>query len=151
MITRLTHSFIYVLELERAINFYTQKLGLKIRTDIIVNGERWVTLFSSQQTELEILLVVVEEGMIFKTNQVKQMQQLIKGQTLSFGVFECVNLLAMYEELKSKGVEFCIEPYQNGELNEYEAAFFDDSGNWFRLTERKQRTANIGITKSKDS
>ncbi|HEY5822990.1 MAG TPA: hypothetical protein VIT44_01410, partial [Cyclobacteriaceae bacterium] len=70
-------------------------------------------------------------------NQIKQMQQLIKEQTLSFGVFECVNLLAMYEELKAKGVDFCIEPYQNGELNEYEAAFLDDSGNWFRLTERR--------------
>ena len=76
--------------------------------------------------------------MIFKSNQVKQMQQLVKEQTLSFGVFECVNLLAMYEELKAKGVEFCIEPYQNNELMEYEAAFFDDSGNWFRLTERKR-------------
>jgi catechol 2,3-dioxygenase-like lactoylglutathione lyase family enzyme len=137
MITRLTHSFIYVLQLDRAIDFYTQKLGLKIHTDIIVNGERWVTLITPEQKALEILLVVVEEGMIFKSNQVKQMQQLVKEQTLSFGVFECVNLLAMYEELKAKGVEFCIEPYQNGELNEYEAAFFDDSGNWFRLTERK--------------
>jgi catechol 2,3-dioxygenase-like lactoylglutathione lyase family enzyme len=137
MITRLTHSFIYVLDLDRAINFYTQKIGLKIHTDIIVNGERWVTLITPEQKSLEILLIVVEEGMIFKSNQVKQMQQLVTEQTLSFGVFECANLLAMYEELKAKGVEFCIEPYQNDELNEYEAAFFDDSGNWFRLTERK--------------
>ena len=137
MITRLTHSFIYVLKLDRAIDFYTQKLGLKIYTDIVVNGERWVTLVTPEQQSFEILLVVVEEGMIFRNNQVKQMQQLVKEQTLSFGVFECVNLLAMYEELKAKGVEFCIEPYLNGELNEYEAAFFDDSGNWFRLTERK--------------
>ena len=137
MITRLTHTFIYVLDLDKSIDFYTKKLGLKIHTDIIVNGERWVTLFAPEQKELEILLVVVEEGMIFKFNQIKQMQQLIKEQTLSFGVFECVNLLAMYEELKVKGVEFCIEPYQNKELKEYEAAFFDNSGNWFRLTERK--------------
>lgn len=140
MITKLTHTFIYALDLNRAIDFYTEKLGLKIHTDIIVNGERWVTLSTPEQKDLEILLVVVEEGMIFKSNQIKQMQQLIKDQTLSFGVFECVNLLAMYEELKAKGVEFCIEPYQNNELMEYEAAFFDDSGNWFRLTERK--TAN---------
>lgn len=102
-----------------------------------MNGDRWVTLHAPEQAELEILLIVVEEGMIFKRNQIKQMQQLIKEQTLSYGVFECVNLLAMYEELKAKGVDFCIEPYQNDELNEYEAAFFDDSGNWFRLTERK--------------
>jgi extradiol dioxygenase family protein len=140
MIKKLTHSFIYVLDLDSAINFYTNKLGLTIHTNIIVNGDRWVTLNTPEQTDLQILLVVVEEGMIFKSNQIKQMQKLIKEQTLSFGVFECVNLLAMYEELKAKGVEFCIEPYENGELNKYEAAFFDDSGNWFRLTER--RTTN---------
>lgn len=140
MIKKLTHSFIYVLDLESAIEFYTNKLGLTIHTNIIVNGDRWVTLTMPEQTDLQILLVVVEEGMIFRSNQIKQMQELIKEQTLSFGVFECVNLLAMYEELKAKGVEFCIEPYENGELNEYEAAFFDDSGNWFRLTER--RTTN---------
>ena len=140
MIKKLTHSFIYVLDLENAINFYTNKLGLTIHTNIIVNGDRWVTLNTPEQTDLQILLVVVDEGMIFKSNQIKQMQELIKKQTLSFGAFECVNLLTTYEELKAKGVEFCIEPYQNNELKEYEAAFFDDSGNWFRLTER--RTTN---------
>ena len=31
MITRLTHTFIYVLNLDRAIDFYTKKLGLKIQ------------------------------------------------------------------------------------------------------------------------
>jgi catechol 2,3-dioxygenase-like lactoylglutathione lyase family enzyme len=39
MIKKLTHSFIYVLDLESAINFYTNKLGLTIDTNIIVNGD----------------------------------------------------------------------------------------------------------------
>ncbi len=139
MIKKLTHSFIYVLNLETALHFYTKKLGFKIHTDIVVHGDRWVSLNIPEQTDLQILLVVVEEGMIFKSNQIKQMQKLVKEQTFSFGVFECTNLLGTYEELKSKGVQFCIEPYQNDELDEFEAAFFDDSGNWFRLTERHSK------------
>jgi len=135
MITRLTHNFIYVLKLDSAIDFYTHKLGLSIHKDIIVNGERWVTLELPEQPGLELLLVVVEESMIFKSNQVKQMQSLISEQTLSFGVFECKDLLATYDDLKSKGVNFCIDPYQNSELDKFEAVFFDDSGNWFRLTQ----------------
>jgi catechol 2,3-dioxygenase-like lactoylglutathione lyase family enzyme len=137
MITRVTHCFIYVLNLKSAIDFYTTKLGLKIKKDIIVNGDRWVTLIASRQPDLEILLVVVEEGMIFKSNQVKQMQNMISDLTLSYGVFECDNLLATYEELVAKGVEFCIEPYKNPELDKFEAAFFDDSGNWYRITEKE--------------
>lgn len=137
MITRLTHSFVYVLDLNRAVDFYTNKLGLSIHVDTIVNGDRWVTLNAAEQPGLEILLVVVEEGMIFKNNQVKQMHSLITGNTLSYGVFECPDVRAAYEEMKMKGVEFCIEPYHNPELDVFEAAFFDDSGNWFRLTELK--------------
>jgi catechol 2,3-dioxygenase-like lactoylglutathione lyase family enzyme len=137
MITRLTHSFIYVLNLDSAVNFYTTKLGLRIHTDIMVNGSRWVTVSFPEQEELQLLFVVVEEGMVFQHNQVKQMQQLLEDNTLSYGVFECDNVLATYEEFKLKGVNFCIEPYLNKHLNEYEAAFFDDSGNWFRITQRK--------------
>lgn len=137
MITRLSHTFIYVLNLDSAISFYTRKLGFKIHADLIVNGDRWVTLHLPEQPELEILLVVVEEGMIFKANQVKEMSKLIKAQTLSFGVFECKDVRAFYEEKKLLGVEFCIEPYHNAELDVFEAAFFDDSGNWFRVTERR--------------
>ncbi|HTE32124.1 MAG TPA: VOC family protein [Chryseolinea sp.] len=137
MITRLTHSFIYVLNLERAYDFYTAKLGFKTHTDIIVNGERWITICPAQQPDMQLLLMPVEENMIFKIHQVKKMQELIGEQIFSFGVFECTNLLATYEELKMKGVQFCIEPYKNKYLDEYEAAFFDDSGNWFRMTEKK--------------
>lgn len=135
MITRITHTFIYVLDLESAIDFYTSKLGFTLHADLVVNGDRWVTLHLTEQPELEILLVVVEEGMIFKINQVKQMTRLIKEQTLSFGVFGCKDVRAFYEEMRLKGVEFCIEPYYNKELDVFEAAFFDDSGNWFRITE----------------
>jgi len=137
VITRLTHSFIYVLNLERAYDFYTAKLGFKTHTDIIVNGERWITICPAQQPDMQLLLMPVEENMIFKIHQVKKMQELIGEQIFSFGVFECTNLLATYEELKMKGVQFCIEPYKNKYLDEYEAAFFDDSGNWFRMTEKK--------------
>lgn len=138
MITKMSHSLIYVLDLERAHAFYTGVLGFKIHTDAIVNGQRWITISPPEQTDFQILLVPVDEGMIFKTHQAKKMQQLVSEETLSFGVFECVNLLATYEELKTKGVRFCFEPYQNGDLDEYEAAFFDDSGNWFRLTQKKE-------------
>lgn len=138
MITRLTHSFIYVLDLESAINFYTNKIGLHIQIDTIVMDKRWVTLRLPWQPTLEILLIVVEQGMIFTMNQARQMAGIIGEQALSFGVFECSNVRAFYEEAKEKGVEFCILPYHNPQLDIFEAAFLDDSGNWFRITEPRK-------------
>jgi catechol 2,3-dioxygenase-like lactoylglutathione lyase family enzyme len=77
MITRLTHTFIYVLDLERAVDFYTKKLGFIPHTDILVLGERWVTVTPPLQTELQILLVPAQQSMIFETQQALWMQQLI--------------------------------------------------------------------------
>ncbi len=52
-----------------------------------------------------------------------------------FGVFECKDIYATYEELKAKGVEFTKEPKE--EFYGVEALFKDDSGNWFSLGQKK--------------
>ena len=97
---------------------------------------------------------VIWNSQLIKDNAVEEIQKQKKQEGKDLVLFAGADLaetfiknnlideyrLSMYKELKAKGVEFCIEPYENGELNEYEAAFFDDSGNWFRLTER--RTTN---------
>ena len=57
------------------------------------------------------------------------MRDLVKKGTFGFGVFECKDIYATYEELKSKGVEFTKEPKK--EFYGIEALFKDDSGNWF--------------------
>ena len=62
------------------------------------------------------------------------MKELVRKGTFGFGVFECDNLEATYEELKSRGVEFTQPPKR--EPYGYEAVFKDDSGNWFSLGEK---------------
>ena len=57
-------------------------------------------------------------------------------QLVGFGVFECNDLLATYEELKAKGVEFTKPPKK--EFYGFEALFKDDSGNWFSLGEKSK-------------
>jgi predicted enzyme related to lactoylglutathione lyase len=52
-------------------------------------------------------------------------------------VFECNDLNATYEELKTKGVQFKKPPTK--EFYGYEALFIDDSGNWFSLGEKEQK------------
>ena len=64
-----------------------------------------------------------------------QMRELVKKGTFGFGVFECDDLKATYEELQAKGVVFKKPPTK--EFYAYEALFLDDSGNWFSLGEKK--------------
>jgi uncharacterized glyoxalase superfamily protein PhnB len=63
-------------------------------------------------------------------------RELAKAGTFGFGVFECSDLRATYEELTAKGVEFTKPPTQ--EFYGYEGLFKDDSGNWFSLGEKKK-------------
>jgi predicted enzyme related to lactoylglutathione lyase len=97
-------------------------------------GARWLTVCPPEQPDLEIALMAISEGMMFTKGAAESMRKLVTDGTFGFGVFECNNLLATYEELKAKGVEFKKAPTQ--EFYGFEALFKDDSGNWFSLGQK---------------
>ena len=139
MITRVNHFSIFVLDQDSAYDFYVNKLGLKVHTDASMGpGKRWLTVTPPEQPDLEITLMAIDEGMMFKKDSASRMRELVKDGTFGFAVFQCNDLLATYEELKGKGVKFKKEPKR--EFYGYEALFIDDSGNWFSLTEKSSQT-----------
>jgi catechol 2,3-dioxygenase-like lactoylglutathione lyase family enzyme len=132
MITKLSHMCIYVLNQDSAYDFYVNKLGFTVHTDAPMGpGARWLTVCPPDQPELEITLFLVKEGEMFNGETAKVMTDLIKKGTFGAAVFTCKDLMATYEELKSKGVVFKKPPTK--EFYGYEALFVDDSGNWFSL------------------
>jgi len=136
MINTLSHICVYVLNQESAYDFYVNKLGLQVHTDAPMGpGNRWLTVTTPGQPGLEISLLLVQEGPVFTKETVTIMTELIKKGTFGPGVFECNDIYATYEELKSKGVEFTKAPTE--EFYGVEALFKDDSGNWFSLGQKK--------------
>ncbi len=134
MITKITHTCIYVLNQKSAYDFYVNKLGFHVHTDAPMGeGVRWLTVTPPEQPELEITLFLVAEGQMFDKETVQTMTSLIRKGTFGAAVFTCKNLAATYEELTAKGVVFKKPPTK--EFYGYEALFVDDSGNWFSLTE----------------
>ena len=137
MITRVNHFSIFVLDQDSAYDFYVNKLGFKVHTDASMGpGKRWLTVTPPEQPELEITLMAIDEGMMFKKDAAEKMRELVKAGTFGFAVFQCNDLMATYEELKARGVKFKKEPKK--EFYGYEALFIDDSGNWFSLGEKKK-------------
>lgn len=137
MITKLNHVSIYVLDQDSAYDFYVNKLGFKVHTDAQMGpGMRWLTVVAPEQPDLEITLMAISEGMMFNKESAQTMRDLVSKGTFGFGVFECNDLLATYEELKAKGVEFTKAPKQ--EFYGFEALFKDDSGNWFSLGQKEK-------------
>src|SRR5258705_10480355 len=106
MINKLSHVSVYVLDQESAYDFYVNKLGFKVHTDAPMGpGMRWLTVTTKDQPDLEITLMPITEGMMFTKESAEQMRQLVKNGTFGFGVFECTDIYATYEEMKAKGIQ----------------------------------------------
>lgn len=135
MINKLSHTTIYVLDQDSALEFYIDKLGAKVHTDAEMGpGMRWLTITFPGLAEQEIILMPVKSGMSLDEDNAATLKKLVASGAFGFGVFETKDIHATYEELKSKGVEFTKPPTK--EFYATEAIFKDDSGNWFSLTEK---------------
>jgi catechol 2,3-dioxygenase-like lactoylglutathione lyase family enzyme len=63
----MTHSTVYVLDQDSAFDFYTNKLGFKVVTDVPMgNDGRWLTVAPPQMPELEMVLAPVTRSMFSK-------------------------------------------------------------------------------------
>ena len=129
----MTHVSIYVLNQDSAYDFYTNKLGFKVITDVpMPDGDRWITVCPPEQPGFEIILSPVTRG-LFSKETADALKDLIAKGTFGVGLFTSNDIFATYEELKAKGVEFTKAPKK--EFYGTEAIFKDDSGNWFSLAQ----------------
>lgn len=135
MISKLSHTSVFVLDQERARDFYVNKLGFAIVMDVPVGDKgSWLTVRPQDQEELEITLIPINTGLMFVGEIAAQLTKLVEKGAFGFGIFECKDIYATYEELKGKGVEFIKEPKPS--VSGIEAMFKDDSGNWFSLIQK---------------
>ena len=139
MVSKLSHVSVYVLDQDSAEDFYVNKLGCIQKMKIPIGEDAyWLTVSPKDQPELEITLMPINKGKMFSSEVAEQLSSLVRNGTFGMGVFACANIHATYQELKNKGVEFTKEPTQ--EFYGIEAMFKDDSGNWFSLTQFKDRS-----------
>ncbi|HYT80903.1 MAG TPA: VOC family protein [Actinomycetota bacterium] len=134
MIRTLSHVVVYVLDQDRAVRFYTEALGFTVRTDVTMDGFRWLTVGPESQPDVAILLAEPAPPM-FSEEDGSAVKTLVAKGAFSGGVLETDDCRATFEDLRGKGVTFLEEPADRP--YGVEAVFRDDSGNWFSLTERK--------------
>jgi catechol 2,3-dioxygenase-like lactoylglutathione lyase family enzyme len=131
MVTKMTHFTINVLDQDRAIDFYINKLGFRIVTDVpMPGGDRWLTVCPPEQPDIEIILSPLTRGGL-DAREIEVWKAMIQKGTFGVGLFTAKDINATYEELSAKGVEFKKAPTK--EQYGLEAILKDDSGNWFSL------------------
>jgi catechol 2,3-dioxygenase-like lactoylglutathione lyase family enzyme len=137
MITKFSHTSLFVTDQQKAYDFYVSKLGFKVHTDVkMENGFRWLTLTAPEQPDLQIaILAPLAGGMFIDEETQKAFQVLLEKGALGAGVMCTPDCRATYEELKAKGVVFKSEPKE--QFYGIEAIITDGVGNWFSMTQPK--------------
>jgi len=96
---------IYVNDLDKALNFYTDTLGLEKKADFSNGGYRWLTVTSPEEpngTELQLALDNNPAG--------KAYQQALFQQNQPAVMFFTDDVKGDYERIKAKGGEFTMPP-----------------------------------------
>lgn len=137
MIKGLAISTVWVLDQDRAKEFYVDKLGLEVRTDMTLGegGMRWLTVGAKDQPDV-VLTLMLPGGPAADEESAAAIRTLVSKGILGAGVLATDDIHGDYEKLKAKGVEFLQEPQERPYGTE--AIFRDDSGNWFSFTQTKE-------------
>jgi catechol 2,3-dioxygenase-like lactoylglutathione lyase family enzyme len=135
MIQRLSHAVVYVLDQDRAYDFYVNKLGFDVRTDARMGDFRWLTVGPKGQPDLEIALMAIKPGPMLDEARARTLRELVEKGTFGFGAFDTADVRKTYAELKARGVQFLSEPQERP--YGIEAIMKDDSGNWFSVTQHR--------------
>jgi catechol 2,3-dioxygenase-like lactoylglutathione lyase family enzyme len=135
MIKALSHTTIWVLDQDEALDFYTEKLGFEVNTDATMDDFRWLTVNPPGQPEHELILLVPGPPMMDE-QAAEQVKALVAKGALGPGAFETDDCRATYEELSKRGVNFLTAPTER--FYGIEATLRDNSGNWFSMTQRSE-------------
>ena len=116
---------------EKALKFYTEKLGFVKKNDIpLGEGNRWLTVVSAEEQDGPELLL---EPAPNHFEPAKVYQEAVKNAGMPYTQFRVENVDEEYERLSELGVEFSMEPTEMGASK---VAIFDDTcGNNMMIVE----------------
>jgi catechol 2,3-dioxygenase-like lactoylglutathione lyase family enzyme len=133
MLTKITHSHVWVLDQDAALDFYVGKLGLEVKADVPLGFMRWLTVGVPGEVDREILLEVPGPPSMDEATAEQVRALVTKGATgLSVG-FRTDNCRELYATLLARGVEFTQEPVER--FYGIDCGLRDPFGNAIRIVE----------------
>jgi uncharacterized glyoxalase superfamily protein PhnB len=136
---KITNAQLWVHDQDEALAFYTQKVGMEVRSDVTLpemGDFRWLTVGPPGQEDFAIVLMAIPGPPVMDADTAEQVKALMSKGFAGTVFLTTDDCQASYEELKARGVEFTEEP----EERPYgiDAGFRDPSGNALRLTQVRE-------------
>jgi uncharacterized glyoxalase superfamily protein PhnB len=132
---KIAHAHLWVHDQEEALAFYTEKLGMEVKSDVTLpemGDFRWLTIGPADQ-DVSIALMAIPGAPVMDEATGEQVRALMAKGFTGTVFLTTDDCQASYEELTARGVEFTEPP----EERPYgiDSGFRDPSGNSFRLTQ----------------
>jgi uncharacterized glyoxalase superfamily protein PhnB len=127
---------LWVHDQDEALAFYTQKLGMEIRSDVTLpemGDFRWLQVGPAGQDDVAITLMAIPGEPVMDEATAQEVRNLMAKGFAGTVFLTTEDVHADYEALSARGVEFVEKP----EERPYgiDSGFRDPSGNHFRLTQ----------------
>jgi predicted enzyme related to lactoylglutathione lyase len=133
---RIANAQLWVHDQDEALAFYTQKVGMEVRSDVTVaelGNFRWLTVSPPAQPDVAIVLMAIPGPPMMDDQTRNQVADLMAKGFAGTVFLTTEDCQGAYEELNSRGVDFVETPEQRP--YGIDAAFRDPSGNNVRLTQ----------------
>ena len=131
----ITHAHIWVLDHQKALDFYVDKLGLEVKADYTQGGFRWLTVGVPGEALPEIVLTVPGPPVMDEKTAEQVRDVVSKGATGVVMVLKTEDCFALYKRLRDKGVEFTQEAIDHG--YGVDCGLRDPFGNQIRILQPK--------------
>ncbi|MCA9753821.1 MAG: VOC family protein [Gemmatimonadetes bacterium] len=125
---------LYVRDQEEALQFYVEKVGFRVHTDVKNGDFRWLTVQHPDQPTFQLGLFVPQAPMVDASTAQALREAVAKGAMppLVLHVSDC---RAEYERMRAAGVEFTQEPIDR--FGTVDAGFRDPAGNGWKMIEAR--------------
>jgi catechol 2,3-dioxygenase-like lactoylglutathione lyase family enzyme len=130
MTIKLSHAFVWCLDQDEALRFYTEVLGLELRTDAPMESMRWLTVGPPSQLDVEVGLLEPVPGA--SSEDAEAVRRLVAKGVLGTLLFRVDDVRAAFERVQASGAEILQEPTEMS-YGVIDCAFRDPSGNHVRL------------------
>ena len=136
---RITNAQLWVHDQDEALAFYTDKLGMQVRSDVTLaemGNFRWLTVGPPGQEDFAITLMAIPGAPVMDEQTAGEVRNLMSKGFAGTIFLTTDDVHASYEELSGRGVEFTETP----EERPYgiDSGFRDPSGNAIRLTQVRE-------------
>lgn len=123
---------LYVRDQDEAVEFYVQKLGFKIHTDMKNGNYRWLTVQHPEQPSFQLGLFIPGPP-VHDAATAQAVQEVVAKGAMPPLVLSVSDCRAEYERLRERGVEFTQEPVER--YGSVDAGFRDPSGNGWKMVQ----------------